>query len=73
MNYDPTDYSFVVKNRSSPPLSWRWEIYSAGRNSPIEWSPVCFQTMAMAHKSGKAALKSLLDKLYPYQSLSMVD
>jgi len=66
MNYDHTDYMFVVKNRGSPAKPWRWEIYRAGRTSPIEWSPTYFSTMATAHKAGKAALKNLLDKLYPY-------
>ncbi len=63
LRFDDTDYSVVVKNRGSPPNSWRWEIYRAGRSSPIGQSPIFFRTMAAANKAGKAALKQLLAKL----------
>jgi hypothetical protein len=53
----------VVKNRAPPPSSWRWEIYRAGRSSPIGQSPVFFGTVATASRAGKAALKQLLDQL----------
>src|SRR6516162_4096192 len=33
--FDDSDYSVVVKNRGSPPNSWKWEIYRAGRSNPI--------------------------------------
>ncbi len=36
LHFDRADYSVVVKNRAPPPNSWRWEIYRAGRSSPIE-------------------------------------
>jgi hypothetical protein len=58
--FDNTDYSVVVKNRAPPPNAWRWEIYRAGRSSPVWQSPGYFQTMAAAGKAGKAALKQLL-------------
>jgi hypothetical protein len=29
--FDPADYSVVVKLRGTPPKPWRWEIYCAGR------------------------------------------
>jgi hypothetical protein len=58
-----SDYSVVVKNRAPPPNSWRWEIYRAGRSTPIGQSPIFFQTMAAANKAGKAALKQQLAKL----------
>jgi hypothetical protein len=58
--FDQTDFSVVVKNRASPPKPWRWEIYRAGRNSPIECSPVLYETMAAANRAGKEALKKLL-------------
>jgi hypothetical protein len=61
--FDDTDYSVVVKNRAPPPSSWRWEIYRAGRSSPIGQSPVFFGTVATASRAGKAALKQLLDQL----------
>jgi hypothetical protein len=32
--FDGSDYSVVVKNRGSPPNSWKWEIYRAGRSNP---------------------------------------
>jgi len=63
IGFDDTDYSVVIKNRESLPNSWRWEIYRAGRSSPIGQSPVFFRTMVAANKAGKAALKQLLSKL----------
>jgi hypothetical protein len=64
MPIDQTDYSVVVKHRAAPPKSWKWEIYRAGRQSPIEQSSVYFETMTMASKAGKEALKQLLDELH---------
>jgi hypothetical protein len=61
---DRTDYSVVVKHRANPPNSWRWEIYRAGRSSPIKQSLVYFPTMVTAKRAGKEALKQLLDKLF---------
>ena len=63
LRFDDADYSVVVKHRGSPPKPWRWEIYRAGKTSPIGQSPVFFHTMAAANKAGKAALKELLAKL----------
>jgi len=59
---DPTDFAVVVKNRARPPKPWRWEIYRAGRGSPIEQSAVYFETMAGANRAGKTALKLLLSE-----------
>ena len=61
--FEDADYSVVVKLRGSPPKPWRWEIYRAGKTSPIGQSSVFFHTMAAANKAGKAALKELLAKL----------
>ena len=61
--FEDVDYSVVVKLRGSPSKPWRWEIYRAGKTSPIGQSPVFFHTMAAANKAGKAALKELLAKL----------
>jgi hypothetical protein len=58
--FDPTDFSVVVKNRAPPPKSWRWEIYRAGRKSPIECSSVLYGTVEAATRAGKEALKQLL-------------
>ena len=63
LQFDHTDYSMVVKNRAPPPNSWRWEIYRAGRSSPIRQSTAYFPTMVAASKEGKAALKQLLEKI----------
>ena len=63
LHFDRTDYSVVVKNRAPAPNSWRWEIYRAGRSSPVKQSPVYFRTMVTANRAGKEALKQLLDKL----------
>jgi hypothetical protein len=60
---DPTDYSVVVKHRASPPNPWRWEIYRAGRVSPVERSYVYFGSRGTANVAGKEALARLLDKL----------
>ena len=38
LHFRPTDYSVVVKNRASPPNSWKWVIYRAGRSSPVKQS-----------------------------------
>ena len=60
--FDPTDYSVVVKLRGNPPKAWKWEIYGAGRWEPFESLPVFFESMAMAAKEGKKALARLLAK-----------
>src|ERR1700730_17702186 len=57
---DQTDYSVVLKLRAPPPNSWRWEIYRAGRTSPIEQASVYFPTMAAANRAGKADLTQLM-------------
>jgi hypothetical protein len=62
MPVNQSDYSVVVKLRGPPPNSWRWEIYRAGRSTPIEQASVCFDTVAAASRAGKQALKKLLDE-----------
>jgi hypothetical protein len=63
LGFDDCDYSIVVKNRAPAPNFWRWEIYRAGRGSPIKQSPVFFRTMAAANRAGKFELKQLLAEL----------
>jgi hypothetical protein len=63
-SFDQTDFSVVVKNRAPAPKPWRWEIYRAGRKSPIESSVVYFETMTAANRAGTKALKQLLSD-YP--------
>jgi hypothetical protein len=58
------DFSVVVKHRASPPKSWRWEIYRAGRTSPIERSEAFFESMTEANRAGKVALKLLLSEYH---------
>ncbi len=58
------DFSVVVKNRASPPRPWRWEIYRAGRKSPIECSAIFYETVAAAGRAGKDALRRRLSD-YP--------
>jgi hypothetical protein len=60
--FDPADYSVVVKLRGNPPKPWRWEIYRAGRWGPIQSSSDFFESMAEASKAGKKALAQLLAK-----------
>jgi hypothetical protein len=59
---DHADFSVVVKNRAAPPKAWRWEIYRAGRSSPIKQSEVYFETVTEANRAGKAALRLLLSE-----------
>jgi hypothetical protein len=61
---DHEDFSVVVKNRAPPPKPWRWEIYRAGRTSPIEHSKAYFESMSEASRAGKVALGLLLSE-YP--------
>jgi hypothetical protein len=60
--FDPSDYSFVVKRRGSSAKPWRWEIYRAGRSGLVECSPGFFESMAEAAKEGKEALGRFLAK-----------
>jgi hypothetical protein len=60
--FEPADYSVVVKLRGNPPRAWKWEIYRACRCGPLETSPVFFESMAVAAKEGKKALACLLAK-----------
>ena len=53
--FDPTDYSVVVKLRGNLPKAWKWEIYRACRCGPLQSSPVFFESMAVAAKEGKKA------------------
>jgi hypothetical protein len=62
--FDHSDFSVVVKQRAPPPKSWRWEIYRAGRTSPINHSATFFDSMTEANRAGKAALRMLLSE-YP--------
>jgi hypothetical protein len=60
--FDPTDYSFVVKRRGTPQKPWRWEIYCAGKAAPVARLPVFFESMTEAAKEGKKALGQFLAK-----------
>ena len=64
INFEPDDYSMVVKNRAKERKPWRWEIYRAGRDTPVDHSPVYFETVTMAHRAGKEAIKLFLAKRY---------
>ena len=58
------DFSVVVKSRGRPPSPWKWEIYRAGRKSPIKQSEVYFSSMAEAHRAGKKALGLFLSEFH---------
>ena len=62
-DFDPDDYSVVVKLRGGPPTPWKWEIYCAGKQMPVERSTTFFQSRGTAHVAGKEALAKLIDKL----------
>jgi hypothetical protein len=57
-----SDFSVAVKHRGESPKPWRWEIYRAGRNSPIERSEVFFESISEAGCAGKDALHMLLSE-----------
>ena len=48
IKFEPDDYSVVVKNRAKTPKPWRWEIYRAGRDTPVEQSMEFFETATPA-------------------------
>ncbi|HEX4409470.1 MAG TPA: hypothetical protein VH206_11910 [Xanthobacteraceae bacterium] len=60
---DHDDFSVVVKNRAAPPKPWQWEIYRAGRNSPIDRSKIFFETASEANRAGKVALQLMLSEI----------
>ncbi len=62
MMMDIGDFSVVVKNRGQPPKPWRWEIYRAGRKSPVTRSTVLFETVSEANITGKKALQLFLSE-----------
>ena len=64
IKFEPDDFTMVVKNRAKPPKPWRWEIYRAGRDTPVHQSTDFFETMTSAHRSGKEGLKLFLAKRY---------
>ena len=55
-DFDPSDYSIVVKSRAPLPKPWRWEIYCAGKRQPIQRSDVLFELREKASATGKEAL-----------------
>ena len=59
------DFGVVVKNRAKPPKPWQWEIYRAGRTSPISRSAEFFATVGDATRAGKKALQLLLSECPP--------
>ena len=59
---NPADYSFAIKRRGGPAKPWTWEIYRACKATPVERSPIFFESMAEATKAGKKALADLLAK-----------
>ena len=63
--WEHDDFSVVVKNRANPPKPWRWEIYRAGRESPIDKSVKFFATVGEATRAGNKALQLLLSEYPP--------
>jgi hypothetical protein len=58
-----SDFSVVVKNRARLPKPWRWEIYRAGRQSPVAHSTEFFDLRSTAIAEGRAALGRMLERL----------
>jgi hypothetical protein len=61
---DHPDFSVVVKNRGRLPSPWKWEIYRAGRNSPVKQSELYFSTVAEANRAGRKALSLFLSECH---------
>jgi hypothetical protein len=61
---DHPDFSVVVKNRGRPPSPWKWEIYRAGRASPVKQSEDYFSSVTEANRVGKKALSLFLSEYY---------
>jgi hypothetical protein len=59
---DHSDFSVVVKNRGRSPNPWKWEIYRAGRKSPVKQSEVFFSTVTEANRAGRKALSLFLSE-----------
>ena len=59
---DPVDYSVAVRLNKKPANSWRWEIYCAGKSTPVRRSSGHFTTMGAATRAGKEALSQFLDR-----------
>ena len=59
------DFSVVVKSKEKQPRPWRWEIYRAGRRSPISRSTEYFATAGDATRAGKKALQLFLSEFPP--------
>jgi hypothetical protein len=57
------DYSVVVKSHARVIGRWRWEIYRAGRKTPISRSAYDFSTIGKANREGRDALSVLLKQL----------
>ena len=58
--------SLQVHERLKSAEPWRWEIYRAGRTSPVECSSVRYETVEAANRAGKDALKQLLTEFPDY-------
>ena len=61
---DHPDFSVAVKNRGRLPTPWKWEIYRAGRNSPVKQSEVYFSTVSEANRAGRKALSLFLSECH---------
>ena len=57
-----TDFSVVAKNKARLPRPWRWEIYRAGRRTPIGHSDIYFETATEAKQAGQKALNLILSE-----------
>jgi hypothetical protein len=69
---DHLDFSVVVKNRGRLPTPWKWEIYRAGRNSPVKQSELYFSTVAEATRAGRKALSLFLSEYHDEVPLKWV-
>lgn len=65
-----SDFSVVVKHRGRLPKPWRWEIYRAGRKSPLKQADVFFNTVAEASRAGTKAFGQFLSE-HPATTISV--
>jgi hypothetical protein len=59
---EPSDFSVVAKHRGTPSKPWRWEIYRAGRVSPIDRSRIQFESATEAKRAGQTVLRARLSE-----------
>jgi len=62
--FDATDYKVAVKKRGAHNAKpWRWEIYRAGRSTPVFKSEKDYGSMTEATREGRNGLARFLAEI----------